>query len=138
MKKKELTVFVLLFSAVVFLLFGVVLGWKNFQFTTDGVETQAIITRVDRKRYDTDGNEKAYVYVEYTVDGETYKGSFSTRYFNGMKQGDQVPVRYLSDNPDEFMYEEEISLLVPILCVVGGCACGIGGIVALLLKQKQD
>ena len=135
MKKRKLKLMILFFSAVLFLLFSFTLGWRSWKFTTDGVVAQATITRVDRKRYDTDGNEKAYVYVEYVVGSQTYQGSFSTRYFNGMQQGDFVQIRYLLSNPDEFIYEEEISFLVPALCLVVGFLCFGGGIIFLIRKE---
>lgn len=115
----------------IFLAVGLVFVWRDAAFREKGVETDAVIVRIDRD-YGFDREEDEHtVYVEYTV-GQTVYTERLGYYSSGMDVGDVISIRYMPDNPGEIAYTGMRAVLLPcICCALGIVFLGIGAFFAL-------
>ena len=120
MKKTNTKMFVLcLFCGLVFLAVGFYFCSVGGEFRRNGVKTQAEIVRIDKK-YE-DGEEKASVFVKYTVKNTEYE-SLLNYYSDFLREGDTVPILYLRNNPKKITYTKNRAVL-PIAFFTGAGIC---------------
>ena len=114
-----------------FLAVGLVFVWRDAAFREKGVETDAVIVRIDSD-YDFDREKyELEVYVEYAV-GQTVYTERLGYYSSGMDVGDVISIRYMPENPGEIAYTGMRAVILPcICCALGIVFLGIGAFFAL-------
>lgn len=115
----------------IFLAVGLVFVWRDAAFREKGVETDAVIVRIDSD-YDFDREKYEHeVYVEYAV-GQTVYTERLGYYSSGMDVGDVISIRYMPENPGEIAYTGMRAVILPcICCALGIVFLGIGAFFAL-------
>lgn len=122
-KSKILTVAILLICGFGFIATGIFLHLRRQDYVKNGIPAQATIVRVDI--YEDFEDETEYrVYVEFTVNGQLYSGQLHM-YKSGMRAGQTVPIYYMPDNPNNFIYAKG-QLLYVIFYVFGGIVLAFG------------
>jgi len=116
-KKGERIVYVILVLAgAVSLFLSVFIYSRAMRFVANGTETQAEITSIETHY---SGEDTEYdVFVKFTVDGTVYGGRLDV-YEAGFYVGKTVPILYLNDNPNEFIYARHNLLIAYILFLLG-------------------
>lgn len=127
MKKPKAIALFLILCSVIFVVMGIFAEWRNGKYVDEGIATEAEIVRVQRV-YDSDDKTKVLVYVEHTVDGVTYTGSFYM-YTIGLSVGNRLSVLYMPDDPSDVVYNK-INKTPQTLCFIGAVVLfGLGGFV---------
>ena len=121
----------------IFLAVGLVFVWRDAAFREKGVETDAVIVRIDSD-YDFDREKYEHeVYVEYAV-GQTVYTERLGYYSSGMDVGEVVPILYMPGAPGEIVYAGTGSIVLPsVFCAAGGILAGVGAFVALRGTGKR-
>lgn len=118
MKKQSyiniITLFVGLFTIMI--VFTLVDNVKSTIYERDSLKeretVEAVISRIDEEYISSGGTDGKgrYLhtpYLTYTVRGIEYKDVMSKTYIGTMKQGDTIKIYYNSDNPTDFIIENE-------------------------------
>lgn len=95
---------------------------KNIIFRINGVETTATIYKIDREisyktEYDDDGNsydkkeEKCDVYIKYYVEEKEYDTKLDVNSCNH-KENDKIKIYYEKDNPNNFVSNSIVILII--------------------------
>jgi len=123
---------------LMFIGLGIILTSVNLRFLEDALETTAIITDIETYKT-TKGSRRHRVYVEFSVDGETYDGRLG-EYHSGMKVGDTVTIYYDPDNPADFR-GSGVGYAGYILMAIGAVsliACASAGLISLGRKKSRQ
>lgn len=96
--------------AIIFMVCGIFLSAKNKKYVSNGIKTEATITRLE---YDDESDEQK-VYVKFHADGVTYEGKLDA-YSSFMHEGDTIAIYYMPDNPNDFSCGK-MNSLPPLLC----------------------
>ena len=112
---------------------------KNYYREVEGVITN-ITSETNYDSFDDEYETRYYVYVEYTVDGETYSNVEYPTYHAGMREGDKVTVTYDYRNPDKAVQSVSSSNWISVIFViVGGIVIllGVGAIISKIKRAKE-
>lgn len=118
-------------AGLILLIFGIivfVINSKNQNY----IKTEAIVSRTTlaQQAYTDDQgdyHEETYnVYVKYTVNGNEYDEELGE--LSGYKEGDKLKIYYNPENPTQIT--QTISMILPIVLIIGGLASLIGGIIS--------
>lgn len=106
-----------LFAGLIFI--GVSIWQYNREsyFLNRGVQTVAVIKKIETIGIGEDMRHK--VYVEFEVNGARYYGRLDT-YRTGMHVGQKVAIRYMPDHPSDFVYAEATFVMPTIFSAIGG------------------
>lgn len=115
-RNQKIVYAIVLICGLVFTLVSVIIFASTIKFKSNGIKTDATITKIERN-YSGD-DENFDVYVEFFVDGEKYQGRLNA-YEIGFAEGNKVPILYLKDNPGEFIYAKHNFLIATIFLIVG-------------------
>jgi len=84
----------------------------NREFRIYGIETEAIITRIEVTG--SGENISRRVYIEYIINGQIYQNSLGM-YHSGMREGQNIVIRVMPDNHLRIHYARFENLLPAIL-----------------------
>ncbi len=106
--------------AIVLLVVATVIAARTVNYSKNGVKTYATITKIETVNDNVgDDNDVTHnVYVEFYVNGEKYEGRLDT-YVYTMKTGKKVPVYYMPDDPNKFIYAGQPGLFPSMLYFFG-------------------
>ncbi len=105
-------------TALVFIAVGIFLLVRNIDYKTNGIKTYAVITRIETDYSPTDETTNHYVYVRFEAEGKIIEGELGA-YTSSMREGQTVPVRYMPNNPENFVYGKAM-FLPSVLCFIAG------------------
>ena len=106
-------------SALVFIAVGIFLLVRNIDYKSNGVKTYAVITKIETDYSPTDESTNHYVYVRFEAEGKIIEGKLDV-YTSSMREGQTVPVRYMPDNPENFIYGKAMFLPSVLFFIAGG------------------
>ncbi len=125
-------------AGIAFLAFGIVsfiINNKNRNYIE--VEGTVSKTELATEAYtDTDGNyvDATYkVYVKYTVDGKEYDNELGE--LSGYKEGEKIKIYYNPEDPNQIT--QTISLVFPIIMMIGGIVATTAGIISGINAIKK-
>lgn len=104
--------------AIVLLVVASIIVSQTVKYSKNGVKTYATITKIETVNNLGDDDVTHTVYVEFFVNGEKYEGKLDT-YVYSMKKGKKVPVYYMPDNPNKFIYAGQPGLFPSMLYFFG-------------------
>jgi len=134
-KRNNLILALILVAGIIFVLISVIIFAEVTKFKHNGVKTQAVITEI-RSYYVNDETEYD-VFVEFDVDGTTYSGKLNV-YEMGFHEGKVIPVYYMADNPNDFIYGKRNYFIAIIFLIAGIFMLVIsGGKVAATVVRKM-
>ena len=125
-------------AGIALLAFGIVtliIDIKNQNY----IEVDAVVSKADlyeEAHTDADGTtvDATYtVYVKYTVDGKEYETELGV--LSGYKKDQKIKIYYNPKNPKEIT--QTISLVLPIVMIVGGAAAIVGGVISGVNSIKK-
>ena len=137
--RESMTARFLIPLGIILMVFGAfmfIINNKNQNY----IKVEAVVSKtelVEEEHTNIDGNtvEATYrVYVKYNVDGTEYEeelGELSGKYEIGKK----INIYYNPKDPSQIT--QTISLVLPIVIIVGGLAALIGGIISGLNAVKR-
>ena len=129
MFKKLLPLIIALVAGIVF----IVTGCSNISQVKNFPEVNAVVTRIDTEiTTDSDGTttEDETVYVEYTVDDQTYNEVL--QYAPGsVNENDEIVVRYNPEKPD---YVTGATKNSGVVRIVVGAVLIVAGLLYAILK----
>lgn len=120
-----LKMLIIVFGIIGIVLIGSATGVYIYEsrYERDGIKTYATITRIDVEvdlSSDSDYDYNYYTYVSYSVDGVNYNEIPLGTYFTGMKEGQEIQIYYMPDNPKDIMYANLRHLGAIAFASVGG------------------
>ena len=115
-KRNNLILVLILVAGIIFVLISVIIFAEVTKFKHNGVKTQAVITEI-RSYYVNDETEYD-VFVEFDVDGTTYSGKLNA-YEIGFHEGKEIPIYYMEDNPNDFIYGKRNYFISVIFFLAG-------------------
>ena len=99
-------IFTFIFTIIISLAFVGIGAYVQFFRGSDYIPTDAVITKIEsslNKHSSNSNNRRNHtVYVEYTVDGQTYSGP-SDVWDSTMREGQTITIRYNPDNPAQML-----------------------------------
>lgn len=106
--------------AIVLIVVATIIISQTVNYSKNGVKTYATITKIETINDNLgDENDVTHnVYVEFYVNGEKFEGKLDT-YVYSMKKGKKVPIYYMPDNPNKFIYAGQPGLLPAMLYFFG-------------------
>lgn len=111
-----------IFIALTTIVIGSIMMARTDYLNKNGVKATARITKIEKTpvlRADGKDTEDVTVYVEFFADGEKIEGKLDT-YAYYMSEGDDVEIRYMRNDPQNFTYYGKNRNLLPFLSVVIG------------------
>lgn len=103
---------------------GFFLNKNTNSIVDNGVKTQATITQITVSGYND--NRDYHVYVEYTVDGQSYNNELGT-YYTGMEEGQTIDIWYLKTDPNQITEGTTSNYISIITYSFGGLLVLVGG-----------
>ena len=99
-------IFTFIFTIIISLAFVGIGVYVQFFRGSDYIPTDAVITKIESQlnthSSNSNNRRKHTVYVEYTVDGQTYSGP-SDVWDSTMREGQTITIRYNPDNPAQML-----------------------------------
>ena len=132
MKKRKLKLYLILIG-VILVLVSVMLLWASYallrawnEFKETAVEVTATITDISVHRSGSGRHRHTShtVYIEYTVDDETYDGKLGY-YVSGMHPGSKVKVYYDPENPGHFETKPYVGCILMTLFGIVAILVGV-------------
>ena len=123
-------------SALVVIAVGIFLLVRNIDYKSNGVKTYAVITKIETIHSRTDESTNHYVYVRFEAEGKIIEGKLDV-YTSSMREGQTVPVRYMPDNPKNFVYGKAM-FLPSVLFFIAGAVLIVFLIIAIKNVIKES
>lgn len=123
-------------SALLFIMVGAFLLVRNIDYKSNGVKTYAVITKIETIHSRTDESTNHYVYVRFEAEGKIIEGKLDV-YTSSMREGQTVPVRYMPDNPKNFVYGKAM-FLPSVLFFIAGAVLIVFLIIAIKNVIKES
>lgn len=127
-----------LFAGTVLFAAGLLMYMSNQNFKKSAVQTESVITDINRYRnYNNTDSSGKYTYevsVAFTVDGVVYEGLIN-EWNSGMYIGQKITVFYNPDDPWDFRTD---SSLISFIFIPLGLLCMLIGAIALILMIRKN
>lgn len=124
---------IFLLVGIIMLITGIFTVKSELSFESNAIKTEATITKIIKDR-DSDGDYYYTVYVDYTVDGETYHNKIN-EYNYKMHEGGTTTIYYHSNDP-YYIKDSSISFVMFVPLIIGIIFSLCGGIPLLIFIKK--